>query len=60
MIDEEGRRLYNEIIALLAAEEDNLSEDIKKAMDKYDEYMNILNCTKNVMYGKHGEVLMKC
>lgn len=60
MIDAKGTRLYSEMMCLIGVEENRVSKEVEDAMADYDKYMNALNGTHGMLYGKHGEVLMKC
>jgi hypothetical protein len=48
------------MMCLIGVEENRVSKEVEDAMADYDKYMNALNETHGMLYGKHGEVLMEC
>lgn len=57
MIDEEGKELYNRLLEAIAEEADIVTQPVAKAMDAFDNHMNILNETRGMQYTKMGDVL---
>jgi hypothetical protein len=60
MINEEGERLYAQMMEAIRIDEDVVSNAVNSAMNLFDGYMNSLNKTKGMLYSRNGEVLMKC
>jgi hypothetical protein len=60
MIDQQGKRLYSEMMFLIWRDENSVSKEVKNAMAAFDIHMNRLNKTTRMLYTKNGEVLMEC
>lgn len=57
MIDARGEELYKEMMDSLCPKDNILTDAQKNAMAVFDRYMNRLNETTGMFYGKNGEVL---
>jgi hypothetical protein len=60
MIDQQGKRLYSEMMCLIWGDENSVSKEVETAMAAFDTHMNRLNKTTRMLYTKNGEVLMEC
>jgi hypothetical protein len=60
MIDQQGKRLYSEMMCLIWGDENSVSKEVETAMAAFDTHMNRLNKTTRMLYAKNGEVLMEC
>lgn len=58
MIDEEGKRLYTQMMEAIRIDEDVVSNAVNNEMNLFDGYMNSLNKTTGILYSRDGEVLM--
>jgi hypothetical protein len=59
MIDQQGKRLYSEMMCLIWADENFVSKEVETAMVVFDTHMNRLNKTTGMLYAKNCEVLME-
>lgn len=59
MIDERGKALHRIVSFLIGLEEEQFSDPLSEAMERFDDYMNKLNGTESVLYDKYGDVLME-
>ena len=57
MIDEEGKELYIRLLEVIAEEADIVNQPVAKAMDAFDNHMNIINQTRGAQYTKNGDIL---
>ena len=57
MIDEEGKELYNRLLEAIDEEADIVTQPVAKAMDAFDNHMNIINQTRGAQYTKNGDIL---
>lgn len=57
MIDEEGKELYTRLLEAIAEEADTVIQPVAKAMEAFDNHMNIINQTRGAQYTKDGDIL---
>ena len=57
MIDEEGKELYIRLLEVIDEEADIVTQPVAKAMDAFDNHMNIINQTRRAQYTKNGDIL---